>query len=336
MGPSDGAANRADAPQQVVPGRISVLIPAHNHVRWVEESIRSVGGQTWPDVELIVIDDGSSDGTAAAARAAIAELPATIGARLIEQSNVGLCRTLNRGLALCTGEFLQVLASDDALELHKFEQQGAALLAAEPDVVGVFGDMIAVDEFGQPGMRLDYAPRNRFGDLFLDFLMAEQGLSTQCALFRLQTVRDAGGFNEAYRTEDVDLFLRLLRAGSLKYTGSVVVRYRVLNSGMSASLSAYVEEVFRIRLAHFAEAPERFVGLGAHAHRRLEARCWARTGSFHIRSGMKLPAAKCLAHALMAWPADKLAWQCLGSVLIGPRLMGAVLRFLQTAIRRLP
>lgn len=90
---------------------VTVVVPAYNHARFVGQAIASVAAQTYPNLELVVIDDGSGDGTPAVVEAALEGL--TIPARLIARENRGAPATLNEGAALARGAYLAFLNSDD-------------------------------------------------------------------------------------------------------------------------------------------------------------------------------------------------------------------------------
>lgn len=103
---------------------VSVLVPAFNHEAFVADAIRSVLDQTYRRVELIVVDDGSSDGTAKVA----GELASQHGFTFVRNaSNLGLNPTIERALALSNGDYVSVLASDDWIHPEKIAEQVALL-----------------------------------------------------------------------------------------------------------------------------------------------------------------------------------------------------------------
>jgi glycosyltransferase involved in cell wall biosynthesis len=90
---------------------VSVVVPAYNHAAYVGETLRSIASQSYPQIEIVVVDDGSRDATANIAEETLASCGRTH--RLIRQSNQGAHVALNRGLAEATGEYLTILNSDD-------------------------------------------------------------------------------------------------------------------------------------------------------------------------------------------------------------------------------
>lgn len=123
--------------------RVTVVIPSYNHAAYVEKAIRSVLAQSYPDCELIVIDDGSTDDSPKR----IAELHARENGRFtfISRTNRGLIHTLQEGLDLATGEFFCELASDDYLP-HDSVQCRLDGLMARPEWVAVYGEGLTVNE----------------------------------------------------------------------------------------------------------------------------------------------------------------------------------------------
>jgi len=97
---------------------VSILIPAYNAEPWIEETIRSALGQTWPNKDIIVVDDGSTDGTLTVIRRFESN-----GIRVVTQANQGAAVARNVALSLAQGDYIQWLDADDVLDLHKIERQ---------------------------------------------------------------------------------------------------------------------------------------------------------------------------------------------------------------------
>lgn len=109
--------------------RVSVLIPCFNAERWIGETIESVYRQTWDDVEIVVVNDGSTDNS-------LAEINRQKSSRMtvIDQANRGQNASFNRALSQCSGAFVQYLDADDALEHNKIKNQ-MIRLEHQPDCV---------------------------------------------------------------------------------------------------------------------------------------------------------------------------------------------------------
>ncbi len=124
-------------------GKVSVLIPSYGHAAYIRQTIESILGQTRPVDEIIVINDGSPDDTNSAVAPYLDKIT------YVEQENRGLTQTLNRGIAMCTGDYIALSASDDWLAPDTIEVL-AGIMDDHPDVGLVHGNMTVVDEQGNP------------------------------------------------------------------------------------------------------------------------------------------------------------------------------------------
>lgn len=132
--------------REIVPGLISVIIPAYNHEKYVQQAIRSIIEQSYPDIELIVVDDGSTDAT----YAKILEMEAECRKRFVRvefktQANRGTCITLNRLMGLSQGEYVYLIASDDMAKPNAFATL-YSFLHDNPDYVLAVGDNVFINE----------------------------------------------------------------------------------------------------------------------------------------------------------------------------------------------
>ena len=99
---------------------VSVIVPSYCHARYIEKALRSVYIQTWRHIELIVIDDGSSDQSVEVIRSVLAESP--FPTHFIHRENRGAHATINEGLALATGDYINILNSDDQFTTNRVER----------------------------------------------------------------------------------------------------------------------------------------------------------------------------------------------------------------------
>ena len=212
--------------------RVSVVMPIYNGAEFLAPSIDSVLAQTIPDFELILVDDGSTDGTAEIIRAYAARDARIIS---IAKPNSGIADTLNRGLAAARGEWIARLDADDLMVPERLERQ-LAFVAANPDLVAAGSYYEIIDPAGvSHGTRLPL-PRTR--DELAGFLAAREPLSFlhPSMMFRRQVALDLDGYDKQTEpAEDVDLFARMLATGApILIQPEVLLRYRVHSNAVSA------------------------------------------------------------------------------------------------------
>ncbi len=199
-----------------MPPTVSVIIPCHNTERFLREAIVSTLAQTYPAAEIIVVDDGSTDGSAAIA----AEYPEV---RLIRQANRGVSAARNRALADCRGEYVVFLDADDRLLPHAL-RLGVDCLAGHRECAFVHGFNRPIDARGVPR---PMAREPRTESTFRTILSGHGLVPPASAMFRTEAVRAVGGFDESIRlAEDHDLYLRMARRFPFCCHNEVVVEYR--------------------------------------------------------------------------------------------------------------
>ncbi|MCC6338291.1 MAG: glycosyltransferase [Myxococcales bacterium] len=225
--------------------KVSILTPAFNHERFVEQSIRSAWAQTHSDVEHIIVDDCSTDGTPALIERVIRDAP--IPTRFIRNvRNVGPGRTVNLAFEHSTGDWVCFLASDDAYAPWKLEKLLAFAQRLGPDFGVLHGDCWAMDEVGAIGGRLYERSiiRPAHGDVFLDYAMGRVGVNGLGVLIRRDVFQAIGGNDPVLLAEDFDFYLRLARITRFAYLNEGVAYVRALSSSLGRNPTRYMDSVF--------------------------------------------------------------------------------------------
>ena len=190
----------------------SVIIPTYNRATMVCEAIDSVFAQTYPDFEIVVVDDGSTDGTEQVLRKRYGDR-----IRYFYQENQGRAVARNRGIRMSTGEYLVFLDSDDWLLPRALEVQ-AGFLDRNPEVDVVYGDGYYCDAEGRRLQRIaEERPAIPEDGLLAVMVLHNVVVATHSAMVRRRTLDLVGDpwFDEHLRgTEDADLWLRLAAAGA--------------------------------------------------------------------------------------------------------------------------
>jgi glycosyltransferase involved in cell wall biosynthesis len=209
MNGNTGAARDIDGPRPFSGGRpeggkVSVVIPCYNQARFLGEAIQSVLRQGYNDLEIIVVDDGSRDGTEEVASGYAKE---DSRVRLVRQENKGLAAARNRGLAEAEGEYIVFLDSDDRLVSEALEV-GVRELEAHPGCAFVSGicRKITADGSIVPGWE-QFRVR---GDPYLE-LLRSCPVYVPAVMYRRSVFDAVGGFDTSYKAaEDYDLYYRIL------------------------------------------------------------------------------------------------------------------------------
>lgn len=217
---------------------VAVVIPAYNAAAFITEALDSVARQQCAPAEIIVVDDGSSDATAATVRQwADKNWPAL---NLITQTNGGTAVARNHGIRAAGSEFIALLDADDILHVDHLATF-AALFEQAPDAVLCFADAIR-ERSGKPDpegflagnalLELDYAECVGGGRIIsgsaYSGLIGGSRIATCSCVFRRTSALASGMFNENLRySEDREFFLRMSRAGTFTYVRDQVSTVRI-------------------------------------------------------------------------------------------------------------
>lgn len=270
---------------------VSIVIPAYNHARFLEQALESVLAQTHPAVELIVLDDGSTDGT----RGILAKYGNRF--RWETQANMGQAATLNKGWHMASGELLGYLSADDYLH------PDAAMLAAEclerhADAVLAYPDFVQVDDDSHT-LRTIRTPEFSYVDMVLKGVCAPG----PGAFFRRSAYAKVGGWNAALRRiPDLEFWLRLGLVGRFQRVAQVLACYRVHAGAQSFSAvdhvraEEYVAAIDALLDQPSLPSPLRARGREARANARLLA------ARLHLLSGRFAAGCASAAAALREYP----------------------------------
>jgi glycosyltransferase involved in cell wall biosynthesis len=216
---------------------VSVIVPCYEQAPYLEEAIESVLAQTYAQVELIVVDDGSPDNAARIA----ARFP---GVRCVRQPNQGLAGARNTGIRESEGELLVFLDADDRL-LPRALEAGVAELRAHPEAAFAFGRYRRI---GADGTRLDDDEQPRpDADPYAIFLRYNYAGIPADGIYRRSALEAVENFDEGLPgAEDYDLGLRLSGEFAVRPHEEQVAEYRVHAEGMSQNAAAMLAMTRRV------------------------------------------------------------------------------------------
>jgi glycosyltransferase involved in cell wall biosynthesis len=219
---------------------VSTIIPCYNQAKYLPKAIESALSQTHPNVEVIVVNDGSIDNTAEVA----ARYPKV---RCLTQPNRGVAEARNAGLYASKGEFVQFLDADDRLTPESVESH-MHCFKEHPGVGLVVGEIEWIDEEGRCLGKANSAmlKSNHYEEL----LKKNHIANTIAVLFHRSVLRKVGGFNGFFSpAEDYEILLRAARAFPSAHHSTVVAQYRRHTTNTSRSGAVMLKATNRVIVA---------------------------------------------------------------------------------------
>jgi peptidoglycan/xylan/chitin deacetylase (PgdA/CDA1 family)/GT2 family glycosyltransferase/2-polyprenyl-3-methyl-5-hydroxy-6-metoxy-1,4-benzoquinol methylase len=256
---------------------ISVIVPAHNAAETIAETLASLHAQTHEGWEAIVIDDGSSDETAATVQGIAAQDPRI---RIVNQSRMGVSAARNRGISLARFDWLLFLDADDWL-LPLYLEQMTRALTSDPDLDAVHCGWARVTP---DGTRMEEKHGPPSADLFPTFTRL-CAFAVHACVVRRSIVEAIGGFDISLRIcEDWDLWQRIARAGArFGAIRDILALYRIRPSSASSDGARFLADGLRVITRGYSPDPRVQHPLPAYANglsaaelasARLYFACW--------------------------------------------------------------
>lgn len=215
---------------------ISVIIPTYNCDKYIRETINSVLCQTYKDFEVIVVDDGSTDGTRDIIERSFPNV------RYHYTLNQGVSRARNYGIRKAQGEFVAFLDADDFWLPEKLEKQ-IKVLEADPDLMMVFTDILYFNENGTDTNQYSNRERLMKGDVVTNIFL-KSGVGTSSVMVRKSVFEKIGVFEEGLRAaEDDNLWLRIALNFKINLIDEVLVHYRITEVSLSRTTSIIISGV---------------------------------------------------------------------------------------------
>lgn len=279
---------------------ITVIIPAYNHAHFIAQTIKSVISQTYLNIELIILNDGSSDNTSEVVKGLESECKKRFSRfEYIDKQNEGLAETLNRGLAWSKGEFITLMASDDVMmpervqvlfEALSEKDETCGIAIADAKFINDSGEIISMTDSGGQGINdqgfnrfVEFFTRRRNDininvDLFnYDLLIKGNFIPAMSVMMRKAALIDVGSFTPGVALEDWDLWLRMARSYKGVYVDKAVSYYRMHETN---SVKTIVPKLLEGQVFVLKRELE-IVGGDNKEYRNLLAR-WIRADSFRL------------------------------------------------------
>lgn len=286
--------------------KVSIIMPVLNGERYIAEAIESIAAQTYQNYELIVVDDGSTDGT----KARVMAFADKVDIKYVSHAACcGIPKSMNDGIRHASGDLIAFLDHDDGW-FPEFLETQAAYLEKHPDVAMVHSDFQTTDVDGNvivasmAAYRGTTRPSGKvFPQLFMDSFIVGNSV-----LIRKECFTRLGLFDENLKWGDYHMWLRIARFYQVDYVGKVLTKYRQhpAQSTQSVAPNAAVPDSVGLqaiqKLLH--EYPEIENELGKEEIRRRMAGLYFDLAYASWLKGGSRPARRCLAKAIGLWPSN--------------------------------
>lgn len=230
------------------PPLVSIIIPTYNHARFIVQAVEAALAQTYPALEIIVVDDGSTDETAALLEPYQGQIT------VLHQSNSGVAAARNAGVQIAQGEYYLFLDADDWIPPHKLAKQ-MAVFQTNPELGVVYSAWQYIAE--KDGHVLGEMRPQKAGDVLEDLLLRRFHCVPGAAIVRRVPLEQVGLFDpDCPAAADTDLWVRLAYAGyHFGYVNEPLLHYRQVSGSMSNQYDSQARDEFT-RLDKFFARPD--------------------------------------------------------------------------------
>lgn len=221
---------------------VTVICLCYNQKRFLQEAIKSVINQSYSPIQLIVVDDASTDGSPETINQLKTQYPQL--EVLLLKENVGNCRAFNRGLALAKGECLIDLAADDVLLSDRIRKGVEALKQAGGDYGVHFCDAELIDERGSfLNHHSDKYPHHSIpqGDIYVQ-VIKRYFICPPTIMFRKSVMDALGGYDETLAYEDFDFWIRSSRQFKYMYSPEPLVKKRIVKHSLGSKQEKFFNQ----------------------------------------------------------------------------------------------
>ena len=300
---------------------ISVIIPLYNHDELLIDALESIRLQTFDDIEIIVVDDGSdSDYTEI-----IDEFGMAI--KLVEhEQNKGAAAARNTGMDAARGEFFAFLDADDVWKPTKLEKQLDVFEKGEPDLGLVY---TGFNQHELDGTNWKRYPKAQ-GNIYVEELERDRIHPTSTVMIRSDCIDQVGGFDPSLPSrQDYDLWIRI----STKYTVSFVNEILVEKYEQADSISKNFESRIKGDQEVLKKVRERAAELGVLTRMRILSYHHHVLGRDYESNGDRLLAIKHILTAIVMYPLRPVSWAMLSIAILGINRDGRLLTYIKSFVR---
>lgn len=288
---------------------VTVLIPAYNATRYLAQTLDSVVSQSYSQWHIVVVDDGSKDGTAELAEDYALRLPGRM--TVLRKENGGVSSARNLGIRESRGDIIALLDADDIWLPNRLTET-LKPFAADPEVGLVYGRIVRIDSEGrQLGPPQAEQPPVPGRSMVVDLFLRRVHIPSPTVTIRRGCLERVGGFDETLvTTEDRDLWMRIAGHYKVSYVPEVVAQYRMAPGSITKNTDRMLRNQLRFVEKH-SGVPE----LSGDVVRQALCATYRDQGDVHELNGNWGTAAGYFARAVRHWPWDRAAYGSLARVL---------------------
>jgi len=218
---------------------VSVIAVCFNHSRFLAECLDSIRNQTYKNVQLLIIDDCSTDSSVLTIRDWISrtKMDCTF---LVHKENMGVCSTLNEALSYANGKYVAMIATDDIWMPEKLARQVAHLESLSESAGVLYSDAYQINEDGDQLPRLFIESHRHFavapeGNI-LPALLEGNFIPAMTTLIRRTALETVGPYDERLAYEDFDMWLRLSHRFMFAFSPYISAKYRIVSTSLTSTV----------------------------------------------------------------------------------------------------
>jgi glycosyltransferase involved in cell wall biosynthesis len=228
---------------------VSVICLCYNHERFIKEALDSVLSQTYSPIEIIIIDDASSDSSKDIIRNFISSDPRT--QVIFNEQNTGSCSSFNKAFKLAKGKYIIDFATDDVMKANKIQSQVEAFEKLDEDYGVVFSNALNINEdsmpIGEHFKTNDIVPQ----EFIYTEVLKRFFIPTTTMMVKKKVLDDLGGYDEKLSYEDFDFWVRSSHKFKYHYINEVLMLRRIVKGSLSANFlrkgqDKMIESSFRV------------------------------------------------------------------------------------------
>lgn len=227
---------------------VTVGVALYNHEKYIVECLKSIVNQTYKNIEIIVIDDGSPDNSYKVAKDYLESQNLNENYIIKTRPNKGMCNTLNEIAKMAKGKYISFVGSDDYWYPDKIELQ-VEFLDNHPNITLVHSNSTHVDENSNIVAKTDFSNLINSGNVYEALIYGTGGINTPSHLYRTSIYNEIGYYDNAFKFEDTDYWLRLSKEHQVGFIDKELAYCRRDGNNLSDNsnrLKFYNEELIKI------------------------------------------------------------------------------------------